>query len=215
MYIALVNNPDSLRLILVKQIKEQIRIGQIKGIGGLLKLILMENIAVGVIPCPLNVVYILYALNVHGKALQAVGNLHGSRLDILAAHLLEIGELGDFHAVQPYLPAQAPGAESRRLPVILYEADIMLFRIDAKTLQRGQVQLLNVVRRRLHDDLELMMLVQAVRIVAVAAVSRAAGRLHICHIPRLRPQYTQKSKRIHGTGALFYIIRLAEDAALL
>ena len=59
------------------------------------------------------------------------------------------------------------------------------------------------------------MLIQAVRIVTIAAVSRAAGRLHICHIPRLRPQYTQKRKRIHGTGALFHIIRLAENAALL
>ena len=54
------------------------------------------------------------------------------RLAIEAADLLEIGELRDLHAVEPDFPAQAPGAERRRFPVVLDEADVVLARIDAE-----------------------------------------------------------------------------------
>jgi hypothetical protein len=62
-------------------------------------------------PGPLKVIDVVHSLEVHGKPLEAVGKLGGHRLEIDAAHLLEIGELRDFHAVQPDLPPEAPGAE--------------------------------------------------------------------------------------------------------
>ena len=42
---------------------------------------------------------VLHALQVHGESLDAVGDLAGDRLAVEPANLLEIGELGDFHAV--------------------------------------------------------------------------------------------------------------------
>ena len=54
--------------------------------------------------------------------------------------------------------------------------------------------------------LELMMLVQTVRIIAIAAISWAARRLDISDMPRLGTQYAQERRRIHRTGALLHII---------
>ncbi len=61
----------------------------------------------------------------HGDALQAVGDLGADRLELEAARLLEVGELGDLHAVEHHLPADAPRAERRRLPVVLLEAQVV------------------------------------------------------------------------------------------
>ena len=47
-------------------------------------------------------------------------------LQLQAARLLEVGELGDLHAVEHHLPADAPGAERGRLPVVLLEAEVVL-----------------------------------------------------------------------------------------
>ena len=47
-----------------------------------------------------------------------------------AADLLEVRELRDLHAVQPDLPAEAPGAEGRALPVVLDEADVVLEQVE-------------------------------------------------------------------------------------
>ena len=88
--------------------------------------------------------------------------------------MLEVGELGDFHAVQPDFPAQTPGAEGRRFPVVFDEADVVDQRVEADVLERAQVQFLEVVRVRLQDHLELVVVLQTVRVFAVAAVSRAA-----------------------------------------
>ena len=80
-------------------------------------------------------------LQVHAQALEAVGDLAEHRPALQAAGLLEVGELGDFHAVEPDFPAQAPGAERRRFPVVLDEAQVVHQRIDAQRLQRTEVQL--------------------------------------------------------------------------
>ena len=76
------------------------------------------------------------ALHVHRQAFDAVGDFARNRLAFEAADLLEVGELGDLHAVQPDFPAQAPGAQRRRFPVVLDEADIVHQRIEAERLQR-------------------------------------------------------------------------------
>jgi hypothetical protein len=72
-----------------------------------------------------------YVLDVHGEAFEAVGELARDRLAVEAAHLLEIGELGHLHAVAPHFPAEAPGAERGRFPIVLDEADVVEERIDA------------------------------------------------------------------------------------
>lgn len=50
------NDPDSLRLILVKQLKEEPDVGQFEGIKALLVFILMKDVPVGVIPDPLYII---------------------------------------------------------------------------------------------------------------------------------------------------------------
>ena len=60
------------------------------------------------------------------NALEPVGQLGRDRREVDAAGLLEVGELRDLHAVEQHLPADAPRAERRRLPVVLLEADVVL-----------------------------------------------------------------------------------------
>ena len=57
-------------------------------------------------------------------------------------------------------------------------------------------------------------MLQAIGILAIAAVSRPAAGLDISHAPRLRPQRPQKGGWIHGASTLFHIIWLLNDAAL-
>jgi hypothetical protein len=66
-----------------------------------------------------------HAQDVHGEALEAVGELARDGAAVVAADLLEVGELRHLHAVAPHLPAQAPGAEGGALPVVLDEADVV------------------------------------------------------------------------------------------
>ncbi|KPK27209.1 MAG: hypothetical protein AMJ61_06410 [Desulfobacterales bacterium SG8_35_2] len=69
---------------------------------------------------------ILHLLQVHGNTFETVGYLDCNGLQVKTACLLEIGELGDFHTIQPNLPAQTPGPEGGRLPVVLNKTDVML-----------------------------------------------------------------------------------------
>ncbi len=125
-------------------------------------------------------------LQEHGDALEPVGDLARDRRQVDAAHLLEVGELRDLHAVEQHLPADAPGAQRRRLPVVFLEADVVLARVDAARLEAVQVRLLHLVRRRLQDHLELVVLEQPVRVLAEAAVVGPPRRLHVGHAPGLR-----------------------------
>ena len=81
---------------------------------------------------PLQVVDIVHPLQVHGDPFTAVGDLPCDRFQVDAACLLKIGELGNFHAVEPDLPAKPPGAEGRGFPVVFDEADVVLVGIDAE-----------------------------------------------------------------------------------
>ncbi len=75
------------------------------------------------------------ALQRHDDALHAVGEFDGDRVQVLAAHLLEVGELGDFHAVEPDFPAEAPRADGGLLPVVLDEPHVVLVEVDAKRFE--------------------------------------------------------------------------------
>ena len=121
----------------------------------------------------------------------------------------------DFHAVAPALPAQPPGAERRALPIVLDEADVVQRRIDADRGERLQVQVLKVRRRRLHDHLELVVVLQPVGIFAVAAVLGPARGLHIGRIPGLRPERAQRRRGMEGAGAHLHVVGLQDHAALL
>src|SRR5690606_10858093 len=92
--------------VLVERHEQEIHVGVFKVVGGLLHFVLMKHIAVGNgfavrAVSPHQVVHGIHFLQVHGDTLKTVGDFAGDRETFQAAHLLEVGELGYFHAVQP------------------------------------------------------------------------------------------------------------------
>ena len=135
-------------------------------------------------------------------------------LEVDAAHLLEVGELGDLQAVEHHLPADAPRAERRRLPVVFLEPDVVLARLDAARLEALQVERLDLVGRGLHDHLELVVLEEAVRVLAEPPVVGPPRRLDVGDVPVARPEHAQRRLRVGGAGADLEIERLLDQAAL-
>nr|BFE70957.1 hypothetical protein GCM10020092_042580 [Actinoplanes digitatis] len=97
----------------------------------------------------------LFVLQRHDDAFDAVGDLDGGWVEAEAAGLLEVGELGDLEAVEPDFPAQAPGAECGGCPVVLDEADVVCGDVDAECGEAAEVELLGVAGVGFEDDLEL------------------------------------------------------------
>src|SRR5207248_6799262 len=56
---------------------------------------------------------------------------------------------------------------------------------------------------------------EAERVLAVAAVARPDDGLNVRRAPRLRPQAAQEGGRIHRAGAELGVVGLHEDAALV
>src|SRR5579872_7234197 len=180
---------------------------------------LFEDIAIGdafgaVASVEIDVVDALDALYIGGEAFEAVGEFARDRRAFDAGDLLEIGELRHFHAVAPAFPAQPPGAERRALPVVLDETNVVQAGVDADGFQRIEIELLQIVRRWLQDDLELIIMLQPVRILAIAAVLGPARGLYIGGAPRLRAQRAQSRGRVKRAGADLHVVRLQNDAAL-
>ena len=122
----------------------------------------------------------------------------------------------DLHAVEPDFPAEPPGAERRAFPVVLDEADVVQRAGRCRSVREAaEIEVLDVGRRRLHDHLELVVVLQAVRVLAVAAILGPARRLDIGRVPRLGPERAQGSRGMEGAGADLDVIGLQDDAALL
>ncbi|ALD91358.1 hypothetical protein CR3_2148 [Cupriavidus gilardii CR3] len=216
------HQPLGFALVLGEMAEQDVGIALFEVVGRLFDLVLVVDVAIGqtarlavLFPLgPDQVVDVLDALQIHREALDAVGDLAGDRLAIDAADLLEVGELGHLHAVEPDLPAQAPGAQRRVFPVVLDEADVVLLQVQAQRLERAQVELEDVLRRGLEHDLVLVVVLQPVRVLAIAAVLRAARRLHIGGAPRLGADRAQEGMHVRGTGANLQIDGLQQRASL-
>src|SRR4051794_37823864 len=139
-----------------------------------LVLVLLPHGAVAETGAPFDVVDRRLAREEHRQALDAIRDLGGDRREVDAAGLLEVCELRDLHAVEEDLPPHAPRAEGGRLPVVLLEANVVAGQVESECAQRVEIQLLHVERRRLEDDLKLVVLAEAERIVAVAPVGGTA-----------------------------------------
>ena len=87
--------------------------------------------------------------------------------------------------------------------------------VDADGGQGAEIELLQVVRVRLQDDLILVIVLQPVGVLAIAAVAGAARRLDIGGLPRLLAQRPQHGGRVQGAGADLDVIGLQNGAALL
>ena len=161
-----------------------------------------------------HLVAVVVAEDVHREPLEAVGELARDRAAVVAADLLEVGELADLHAVAPDLPAEAPGAEGRALPVVLDEADVVQVHVDADGCERAEVDVLQVRGRGFDDHLVLVVVLPAVRAVAVAAVGRAARGLDVGRRPGRRAEGAQRRRRVEGAGADLHVVGLQDGAAL-
>ena len=210
----------ALGLVVVKLLTHHLDVGDLKVVGAKLALVLQEHVAIGHRRAigqiaPHQVVDGVDALSVHGDALQTIGNLDGHGVDLDAAHLLEVRKLRDLHAIEPDLPAKAPGAERRALPVVLDKADVMVIGVQANGGQRTQVELLSVDRRGLDEHLELIVVLHAVGVLAVAAVGGTAAGLRIAGAPLGGTERAQRGRGMEGTGTDLGVIGLHNYAALL
>ena len=70
-------------------------------------------------------------------------------------------------------------------------------------------------RRRLEHHLVLVVVLQPVRVLAVAAVLGAAARLHVGGLPGLGAERAQEGRGVAGAGADLHVVGLQQRAALL
>ncbi len=219
---ARLDGAQRLGLVLAEVAVEHLGVGHLEVVAAELALVLLVHVAVrdhvlltGLVPArPDEVVHAVHALQVHGEPLEAVGDLDGDGVEVEAAQLLEVRELGGLHTVHPDLPALAPGAQRGALPVVLDEAHVVFGEHDAEGLERAQVDVLDVRRRRLDDHLVLVVVAEPVRVLAVAPVGGAHARLHVGRAPGTGVQAAQEGGGIEGAGADLGVVRLDDDAPL-
>src|SRR5206468_3362238 len=80
-------------------------------------------------------------------------------------------------------------------------------------LQALEIQLLHFVGRGFENHLKLVMLEEARRVFAEAAVRRTARRLDVRDVPVRRPEDPEKRLRVHGARADLDVERLLQRAA--
>ncbi len=193
---------------------QRIDIGDVEVIFAVLDLRLEQHIPIAHAGAEIHFPDAVRALQGEGDAVEAVGDFDGDGIELRAARLLEVGELGDLLAVEPHFPTKAPGAEGGAFPVVFDEADIMLAGIDADRFEALEIGFLRVAGIGFEDDLQLEVHLHAVGVVAETAVVGADARFDIDHIPRLRPQNAQRGRRVHRPRADLHIVRLLDQAAL-
>ena len=164
---------------------------------------------------PHDVINRIHVLQERGDALQAIRQLGGNRIQIDASALLEVCKLRDLKPVKHHLPADAPGAQRGRFPIVFFELNVVLAQINSHCAQRLQIQILHVLRRRLQNDLQLHVLIQAIGILAVTPICRPPRRLHVCDFVWFGSKHAQKSLRRHCAGANFDVVWLLQDASTL
>lgn len=77
------------------------------------------------------------------------------------------------------------------------------------------VEFNHVVRRRLEDYLELIVVAHPVGVVSVTGILGPPARFNICHVPGLRAEHIEEGQGVHGPGAFFNVVRLPDVAAVL
>ena len=200
---------------------QPLHVSHFKVVNGELQLLGQAHVAVSHgrarfrIARPHNVINRVHVLQKRRDALHSIRELGADGIEIHPAALLEVGELRNFQTVQHHLPAHAPRTARRPLPVVFFELQVVMFQVDAHGLERFEIKLLHVHRRRLQDQLELGVLEEPVRILAVAPVGRPPRGLRVAHPVGLRPQHAQKRLWTHGSRAHFHVVGLLDHASPL
>ena len=87
--------------------------------------------------------------------------------------------------------------------------------VDADRGEAAEIELLQVGRARLQDHLILVIMLEPVGVLAVAAVGRAAAGLDEGGVPRLGPERAQRRRGVEGARAHLHVVGLEDQAALL
>jgi hypothetical protein len=88
-------------------------------------------------------------------------------------------------------------------------------RIDAEGLQTVEIDLLDIKRRRLEDDLILIIVLEPIGVLSITAIRGPARRFDIGNFPRLRAQDPEEGGGIERPCPNFQIVRLLDDASLI
>jgi hypothetical protein len=146
-----VKQAEALGFIQLEVLPEAGDVGVVEAVGRELLLFMQADVAVGElgtrdrIAGPDDVEDRVEVLDELGEALEAVGDLAGDGVEVHAAALLEVGELGDLLAVEHDLPADAPGTADGPLPVVFLELDVVLREVDADGDERLQIEVLHAL----------------------------------------------------------------------
>lgn len=103
--------------VLVKEQLMQFDVSQFKAVFGEFVFLALTYGTVGYVTNPREVEHVVVSTQKHTQPFDAISDLYGHRSRINATHLLEIGELSNFHPVQKHLPAhpQAPSVGASQL----------------------------------------------------------------------------------------------------
>ena len=215
----LFENSGALSLCIKKVLQQHVSVRHVEIPARILRLRFSEDISISQRDCRIRIVEghlvaVIIPQNIHRQTFQPVGQLARNRMTVVAANLLEIGELTDFHPVAPDLPAKTPCAQRRAFPVVLDKSDVVQRHIDPDGTQRTKVQLLQVRRAGFDDDLVLVIVLPPVGAVTIAAICRTPRGLHIGCSPRLRSQTAQCGCRVECSGPHFHVVGLQHGTAL-
>ena len=193
----------------------QFRVGQFEVVLAELHLVLVVYLAVCQSRRPNEIENAIALLDEHGDPFEPVRQLQADRVQFQPPHLLKVRILGDLHAVEPHLPPEPGRPEGGRFPVVLDETHVVLDQIDPNELEAVEVDILRVVGRRLDEHLVLVVVLQAVGVVAVPPVGRSSRRLDVRGLPRLGAETAQRGGRIERARAGLDIVRLHHGAAVV
>jgi hypothetical protein len=87
--------------------------------------------------------------------------------------------------------------------------------VHAEGLEAFQIKSLRVLRGGLDDRLELVVVLEAVGVLAVSPVGRPPRRLDVSGLPRLGPKRLEESRPVKRPRALLEVVRLDNEAAPL
>ncbi len=205
----------ALLLIEVVGFNHRVNIGRVEVVLTIFDLLPQQNIAVGLATIPVDLPDAIDVLEIHRNPLQAVGQLDSHRIKLQTAGLLKIGVLADLHAIEPHLPAQAPGPQRRAFPVVLDKADVVFLPFEADSVEAAQVKRLGIAGIGLQDDLKLSVHLHTVGIVAKATIVGPEGGFDVGNVPRLRSQNPQRRARIGRARADRFVPGLPDQRALL
>ena len=125
----------------VEQLPHRVHVGHLEVVDRVLQLVGEPHIAIAHLRRPLDVVHAVGHLQERRQPLQTVRQLGRNQIQVHPTTLLEVSELRDLETIQHHLPAHAPRAQCRRLPVVLFKFNIVLAQIDPDRLQAFQIQI--------------------------------------------------------------------------